>query len=232
MDLWIDSLDQDPAPFLPFLAAEENERAAAFYFEKDRRKYQVGRGLLRRVLGRYLGTDPAQVSIAPDAFGKPRLAQSDPPLDFNLSHSGDGVLFAITDGTLIGVDLESVSREDKLPDCMRTICSSNELSRYAAVPEADLPRALLRLWTAKESFLKAIGTGLHVAPDRLEIPASISAGAPESTIIQWLDSAEVSAAHAIHPLPDCEEHFGFSAAVTLLDPGMDEVARKLTSRPS
>ncbi len=218
VDLWIASLDDNPDVFLPTLSEAERERGAAFHFEKDRRKYAVGRGLLRRVLGHYLDCDPAGIRIVPDDRGKPRL--DDPKvtdLDFNLSHSGERVLFAITGGIPVGVDLEAISRETNLPECARTICSAEELPRFRALPAAELPRALLRLWTAKEAFLKAIGTGLHVAPDRLEIPDSIREGSSTAAAIRWLDSPEISARHVVHPLPHCETLHGYSAAVVLLD---------------
>ncbi|MCB1228975.1 MAG: 4'-phosphopantetheinyl transferase superfamily protein [Verrucomicrobiae bacterium] len=215
VDLWLASLTGDSAEFEPLLTDDEKRRANAFHFEVDRKKFIIGRGRLRILLGRYLRCDPATVSIEPGKNLKPRLANSGGKLDFNLSHSGDHVLYAVTSGESVGVDLESIHREGTLPDCAKTICSEEELPRLRRLPSDRLPRALLRLWTAKEAFLKALGTGLHLPPDQLEIPSSITDGSPDSTTLLWLESPEVSGRYRIYPMPECERRIGYSAAVAL-----------------
>ena len=68
VDVWSGSLDQ-PAGVRDrlgsLLSADERERAARFRFDRDRERYVVGRGLLRSLLGRYVGVAPATPSPAP-----------------------------------------------------------------------------------------------------------------------------------------------------------------------
>lgn len=217
-DLWLASLTGDSLEFEPLLSDDEKKRANAFHFEVDRTKFIIGRGRLRILLGRYLQCDPVTVPIELGENLKPRLANSGGKLDFNLSHSADHALYAVTSGKSVGVDLESTQREGTLPDCARTICSVDELPRLKKLPADRLPRALIRLWTAKEAFLKALGTGLHLPPDQLEIPSSITDGSPDATTLLWLESPEVSERYRIYPMPDCERRIGYSAALALEQP--------------
>ena len=64
--VWRASLDSSPAEFSALaatLAPEEREKAARFHFEKDARQYTTGRGILRALLGRYLGAEPSTVPL-------------------------------------------------------------------------------------------------------------------------------------------------------------------------
>src|SRR5215470_7373175 len=67
-----------------FLAADERDKMQRFRFEKDRRRYLIGRGLLRTLLGRYLGLAPRDVRFETADAGKPHLASGHRPLQFNL----------------------------------------------------------------------------------------------------------------------------------------------------
>ena len=92
------------------LAADEVARAERFHFEQHRRRYTVGRGALRRLLGGYLGIPPDAVRFAYGEREKPRLAEQGAglPLQFNLSNSSELALVAVTVGPEVGVDLEAV----------------------------------------------------------------------------------------------------------------------------
>src|SRR5262245_30183530 len=89
--VWLAALDLDAQSLLPMealLSADEREKAARFRFEKDRKHYTAGRGILRSILARYLQTDPAGLQFSANTLGKPSLSGgAKPPLRFNLSHS-------------------------------------------------------------------------------------------------------------------------------------------------
>src|SRR5262252_1696644 len=106
--IWSASLRQDAArveTMLGVLTPDELDRAKRFSFERHRRQYVVGRGLLREILGRYLGKLPAEIRFSYNKYGKPGLADDD-NLRFNLAHSHEKVLLGLTLGREIGVDLE------------------------------------------------------------------------------------------------------------------------------
>ena len=82
--------------FLRTLDLEERERASRFHFEKHRRRFIVGRGVLRLLLGRYLEIAPEAVRFAYGPYGKPSLGREHGArrLRFNASHSHELAVYA------------------------------------------------------------------------------------------------------------------------------------------
>ena len=111
--IWQTSLDQPPEyvrDLAQTLSHDEMMRAERFHFERDRRRFIVGRGVLRAILGSYLGVEPCQVQFCYGPHGKPYLAErfGSHGLRFNLAHSHELALYAFTLNRKIGVDLEYV----------------------------------------------------------------------------------------------------------------------------
>lgn len=166
LDLWRIALD-DPAP-LPqlygLLSREEQERAAKFYFERDRNRYIVGRGMVRTILAEYLHSVPIQISLVYGAFGKPALEPTAyaTPLYFNLSHS-DGVgLLGVTWAGEIGVDIEHHREVSDMKEVARLVFSPWEFARWVALPASQQVAAFYRGWTCKEAYMKAVGMGFSL----------------------------------------------------------------------
>jgi len=148
------------------LNSDELERAARFRVEGAARRFVVARAMLRSLLGRVTGVDPADVVFAYGEHGKPRLADEGP--EFNASDSGDFVVVGLA-STAIGVDLEVVRLLGRRRRLARRICTDRELEALVAVPDDDRDAAILRLWTCKEAALKAVGTGLSGGVRNIEI---------------------------------------------------------------
>ncbi|HEY9646598.1 MAG TPA: 4'-phosphopantetheinyl transferase, partial [Chroococcidiopsis sp.] len=119
--VWMACLERSPADqtmLYGLLSADEQERAARFYFELDRQRFIASRGLLRQILGRYLDCDPQAIAFSYAERGKPLLMGDfggDPSGDkapcavqFNLSHSGAIALYAIGQDRRIGIDIEQI----------------------------------------------------------------------------------------------------------------------------
>ena len=111
--VWQASLQQSEATVAALqrlLSVDEGQRAARFYFAADQRRFTVGRGVLRLLLSHYLAIKPANLCFAYNAYGKPQVAVADaePPLHFNLSHSGKIALYAIARQLPLGVDVEQI----------------------------------------------------------------------------------------------------------------------------
>lgn len=144
------------------LASDERARAERFHFERDRRRFTVARGVLRTLLGRYLGTDPRAVAFGYESHGKPVLA--DPfaahGLRFNVSHSGEMALFAFARGREVGVDVEEVRRMEDGLDIAVRFFSEAEVAAFRALPEEIRDDAFFNCWTRKEAYIKAVGEGL------------------------------------------------------------------------
>jgi 4'-phosphopantetheinyl transferase len=142
------------------LAESERARAARFRFEVHRRQFQVAHGVLRNILGLYLGRPPADVSFRSSGHGKPELAEDSCGVRFNLSHSADGALFGVTRGRDLGIDLEKVRRLPDLEDLARRLFTPGEVADLLAVPFPERGLAFYRCWTRKEACIKALGLGL------------------------------------------------------------------------
>lgn len=150
------------------LSLTELEQASRFRFEKDARHWKACRSALRRILGEALGIAAAEVPFEFEEFGKPLLREPFASLHFNLSHCHDLALVALgLDGPL-GIDVEPADRGTSLLGCEQAFCHPDEI---AALPgeERERAHALLDLWTSKESLLKALGTGMSLAPETVSL---------------------------------------------------------------
>ncbi len=151
------------------LSQEERDRVVRFRHPGARAEFIVARALLRLLLGRCLGKEPRCVQFSQTSRGKPRLAESEEPLCFNVSHSHGIALFALTGRCEVGVDVERVrpfSDEMGLADRFFTPREAEALRAL------DSPRRLetfFRLWTRKEAYLKAHGLGLSYGLERVEV---------------------------------------------------------------
>jgi len=180
---FVASLEADPRALSAcrsILSPGERERADRFHFDRDRRRFTAARATLRRVLAERTGTPPESLAIETDRHGKPFLAPPESPLHFNVSHSEERVLIGLSREAPLGVDIEDFSHAHRLPAMGERICAPAEWDRLAGLPVDHLERELLRLWTAKESFLKAAGAGFQVDPRRIEIPPSVTGGKSHS----------------------------------------------------
>src|SRR4029078_6449691 len=98
-----DELDR----FRRILDPEELERAGRFLFERLQRHFVASRGFLRYVLGRYLAARPEAVKFSYNSYGKPSLA-GERSVQFNMSHSHQMALVAMTRNAAVGVDVEHI----------------------------------------------------------------------------------------------------------------------------
>ncbi|MCC0176968.1 4'-phosphopantetheinyl transferase superfamily protein [Waterburya agarophytonicola K14] len=144
------------------LSKDEIARASKFRFLADKRRFIVARSILRHLLGDYLGISPENLVFNYGDRGKPQLKKCSMahPLQFNISHSHEYVLYGFTTNHLIGVDIEYLR---KMPDALkiaRRFFSPREFQLIASLKDEHQEKVFLKLWTAKEAYLKAVGVGL------------------------------------------------------------------------
>jgi len=162
--VWKASLDQ-PASIIQMLeqtlSMDEKKRAGCFYFEKDRRRFIVGRGLLRTILGGYLGIEPMRLEFCYGKNGKPKLADKfgEMSINFNLSHSGNLALYGFTRDGKIGVDIERIRKIPDMGKIAEQFFSVRENTVFHSLPTDKRQEAFYILWTLKEAFIKATGEG-------------------------------------------------------------------------
>ncbi len=172
--VWAVRLD-DPAVDLErgraLLSPAERERAERFVFERDRRRYLVAHIALHEILSLYVPIDPARLSFDLGANGKPKLAQVLAPgdIEFNLSHSNEMALVAVTHGHELGVDIEHAREQFEFQEVAERFFTVKEVAAMRGLPSTRQRQAFFKCWTSKEAFLKAKGTGLSGALDEVEI---------------------------------------------------------------
>jgi 4'-phosphopantetheinyl transferase len=161
---YLDDIDA----FVKRLLPAESERAARFRAEHARHEYIISRIFLRAVLGSYLNIPPALIQFRYGPRGKPSLA-GDISLRFNLSHSRDVALLAITWEREIGADVEYIRPIPEADDIVGNYFSPNEITVFSALPASEKPAAFFRCWTRKEAYIKACGDGLSIPLDSFDV---------------------------------------------------------------
>jgi len=165
--LWFARTPQldDPAiadQYTGLMSDEERERGARILVDGARELHLLARALQRVVLASYLpGVAPRELRFVRGGGGRPSLA---PPfdaggLDFNLAHTQGLVVLAVARGLRFGIDVERYDKKVPLAAARRYF-SHPEVAALESLPSAAQPRRFLRLWTLKEAYLKAIGSGI------------------------------------------------------------------------
>jgi 4'-phosphopantetheinyl transferase len=142
------------------LSPDEANRANRFKFAEHRQRFIVGRGILRTLLGRYQHRAPQDLQFTYATQGKPSLAFDPAPLQFNLAHSQNLALYAITRDRPVGIDVEQIRPMDRLQELAERFFAPSEAAALRTLPPDQQTTAFFRYWTSKEAFLKATGIGL------------------------------------------------------------------------
>jgi len=173
-----DLLEDWPA-YWEVLDDGERARADRFVVDEVKRRFVLSHAALRLILARRLGGDWRDIRYDTVANGKPCLAGSAAGrLEFNMSHSGDLMVVALSADRPVGVDVEAWRPIDRLRGLAETILAARELTVFDGLTPGDASRVLLRLWTFKEAVVKALGLGLSVEPRGIALPDSVLAGDP------------------------------------------------------
>jgi 4'-phosphopantetheinyl transferase len=187
------------------LSSDERERALRFHFPVHRRRFAATRGFLRIVLGAYLDTDPKTLFFRYSDKGKPALGgmHTSDPLRFNLSHSENVVLLAVTLGREIGVDVEYMRSDLELGSTAQRFFSAAERESFDTIPLAQKRASFFYCWTRKEAFIKAKGDGLSLPLDQFDV--SLTPGEPAELLATRPDASEKAhwSLHTLDAGPDC-----------------------------
>ena len=189
----LDLLPESLQAFQGVLADEERERAERLVRGRDRRRSVASRGILRVLLGRYLGLEPGELCFtygrkgkpaldlsravsAPGASGGPSSGTRAELLRFNVSHSGDLLLVGLTADRDLGIDVERVRPGRDMGRIVERFFSEREKAEFRSISEPLKPEAFYTCWSRKEAFLKALGEGLSHPLNRFSV--SVNPGEP------------------------------------------------------
>jgi 4'-phosphopantetheinyl transferase len=201
------------------LSIDEQARADRFKFESHRHHFIVGRGLLRLILGQYLNTAPNQIEFEYGPHQKPGLVGT--PLQFNLAHSGDVAVYAITLRHALGIDVEAMRPMADMLSIAKRFFAPAEYHTLRRLPPVVQPTAFYHCWTRKEAYLKATGEGLSLPLDKFEV--SLNPGQPAAilTIAGETEPARRWSLTSLEPAP------GYLGALAVHGQGQRVMCRQL-----
>lgn len=172
--IWIADLAlQGQSSLRGYLSESEITRAEKFHFEKDRLSYETSRGRLRLLLGNYLDAPPEKIKISTTEFGKPYISElpGGKKLCFNLSHSGGVAVYAFSLNLPVGVDVETLRPIPDLDQLAARFFAEGERKFLQTIEPQSRLKPFLHYWTRKEAYLKAIGLGLSISPEEVDVSA-------------------------------------------------------------
>ena len=139
------------------IGKEEQDRADKFVHEKDRTTYISCHAILRLLLSGKLNISPLEITYLNGVYNKPMLPGD--PVFFNITHTGQSFAIVISDSFEAGIDMESINREMNFRGIIKSFFSKSESEFILEEPDKASDR-FFKLWTRKEAFLKALGTGI------------------------------------------------------------------------
>jgi 4'-phosphopantetheinyl transferase len=153
------------------LSVDEKRRARRFRFERDRQKFTLTHWAVRLILGKYMDCDPRHLTFELGAKGKPQIRRSEnlSGLHFNLSHSGDFAVLALTSRLSLGIDVEAVTSAFATEEIANSFFSPDEVSCLMALPLERRAEGFFCCWTRKEAYIKAKGGGLYIPLDSFSV---------------------------------------------------------------
>ena len=187
VDVWRASLSAatcDLAALDAVLSPSERRHADRNVFAAGRRRCVTSRGLLRHMLGRYLGTRPDEVPIRIAEHGKPFVQH---PLQFSVAHSGDVIAYAFCLGTRVGIDVERIDPAIDMSHLAERVFSDPELHLFRGLEHREKVGVLFAAWTRKEALLKALGEGLTKSMSEIELPVQRVSQPQARLVPSWPD---------------------------------------------
>ncbi len=175
-------LDQPPtvlAAARALLARDELARADRFVVEPPRIQFTLCRAALRTLLAQRLGCSAQEVRFGTSSLGKPFVLAEDStqPFYFNVSHSGEFGLIALSDEP-VGVDVEKLQPRINAKSLVSQVVSTEELRKWAQLAAAEHATQIIRLWVCKEAMLKAMGLGIAECLKQISFQLPIESSGP------------------------------------------------------
>ena len=172
-----------------FMDMREKARADRYLMDLSRTRFISARAILKQLLSKYTGGDPAEISFRLGPQGKPYLpAKSSPMLQFNSTDTQEEALYAFCLDAEIGVDIEYKTRQVRHEIIAKRKLTKQENDLYLACPESQRKQYFLSLWTRKEAYGKALGVGIKYRLNEVNLVSADSADrvvVRDDEDIQW-----------------------------------------------
>lgn len=205
MDVWslyLPEHREEMPRYVELLSLNEQARAERFIRKEQSERFILCRGLLRKILADYLDLSASGLCFSHNENGKPFL--DDQELQFNLSHSRDRLLIAVTAGRAVGVDIEF--RRDNIP--MNAIAERwfSPEEQCFLQQQGSSQTTFFDIWAKKEATVKARGIGIFHSLNSFSVPLNGSSkipatGSDPEWFVQMLDIDPAYAAAVVYETP-------------------------------
>jgi len=150
---------------LSYVSVEKRDRVKRFFRREDAERALIADVLIRSIICHKTNLNNSELRFEKDKYGKPFLKYL-PNFHFNLSHSGEWIACAISDYA-VGVDIEKVKPIDF--GIAERFFSNEEYDELMSKRDEEQLSFFYDLWTLKESYIKAVGRGLHLPLDEFAL---------------------------------------------------------------
>jgi len=140
------------------LSVEERKKLTQLKNPQTKKVFFSSRQAIRKLFSSYLDCPAKQLEFAVHMQGKPFLASHDKKLEFNLSHSADRILLAVSRLGPVGIDIEAKRKLDNWEAIARKVFDQASLEKFLQLnnPEAQF----FHFWTGFEAKKKLSGNGI------------------------------------------------------------------------
>ncbi|SFD32827.1 4'-phosphopantetheinyl transferase family protein [Pseudoalteromonas denitrificans] len=144
------------------LTPDETQKQQRYKFEKDRHSALITRAFVRDLLSQYVQIKPESWRFEKGEYDKPEIKDPPLPLRFNLSHTDELIICAVTLQDDIGCDVENMTRDNDVLGIADRFFSKKESEELFSLPLTQQRNRFFDYWTLKESYIKAWGLGLSI----------------------------------------------------------------------
>jgi 4'-phosphopantetheinyl transferase len=183
VDIWTIDLHQSAMRYAhAWRMCDTHERTRAMRIQDTTRQAQFvySHAALREILSEYIQAPAQKVPIHHKIGQKPFVTTTatKEEIFFNLSHSGEYALCAVSRDNEVGVDVERVRTLGALDRIVRRVCSDDEARMLNGIPYGKRLEVFFRLWTRKEAVAKCVGNGLRAKLASINLPRTRCHAAP------------------------------------------------------
>ena len=174
------------------LSAYEQQRAERFNYRQHGERYAIAHSMLRRILSGYTQQPAASLELITGPHGKPQFASSvtasHPEVHFNLSHSANLALVAVSTTGAVGIDVEWWRpRIQHLAVAERFFSVTERQSLLSLKSDDEVAAGFFTAWSRKEAYLKATGFGISRGLHHFDV--TLAPHAPAQILQDRLDAS-------------------------------------------
>ena len=141
------------------LSPDERRYAARFTDVNAKLQFVASRAKLRELLGKYANQSPTALKFSMTREGKPFLTSAR-ELEFNITHSGDLVIYGVGLSRPVGVDMERIKPIPRALELSKRYMAAEEHALVVNASPETRDHTFLSLWVKREGSGKAYGVGI------------------------------------------------------------------------